>query len=37
VTADAARARGWPVHVTASDYTARGLVEALRAHYEEAA
>jgi uroporphyrinogen III methyltransferase/synthase len=37
VTADAVRALGWPVHVTARDYTARGLVEALRAHYEEAA
>ncbi len=37
VTADAARERGWPVHVTPSDYTARGLVSALRAHFAEAA
>lgn len=37
VTADAARDRGWPVHVTPADYTARGLVAALRAHFEEAA
>ncbi|HEY8429271.1 MAG TPA: uroporphyrinogen-III C-methyltransferase [Sandaracinaceae bacterium] len=35
VTAEAARARGWPVHVTPTDYTARGLVEALRAHFAE--
>lgn len=35
VTAEAARERGWPVHVTASDYTARGLVAALRAHFEK--
>lgn len=35
VTADAARERGWPVHVTPKDYTARGLVTALRAHYAE--
>lgn len=30
VTADAARARGWPVHVVPSDYTSAGLVAALR-------
>ncbi len=33
VTADAARERGWPVHVTPAEYTARGLVQALRAHF----
>ena len=32
ITRDAAEARGWPVHVTPDDYTARGLVDALRAH-----
>lgn len=37
VTADAARAQGWPVHVTPREYTARALVEALRRHFEEAA
>ncbi|MBX3271898.1 MAG: uroporphyrinogen-III C-methyltransferase [Sandaracinaceae bacterium] len=30
VTADAAEARGWPVHVVPTDYTAEGLVDALR-------
>lgn len=37
VTADAARAQGWPVHVVPSEYTAHGLVDALRAHFQEAA
>ena len=35
VTAEAARQRGWPVHVTPAEYTARGLVDALRTHFEE--
>lgn len=35
VTAEAARERGWPVHVMPTDYTARGLVAALRAHFAE--
>ncbi len=35
VTAEAARERGWPVHVTPAEYTARGLVDALRVHFEE--
>ncbi|MCB9591484.1 MAG: uroporphyrinogen-III C-methyltransferase [Sandaracinaceae bacterium] len=30
ITADAAKARGWPVHVVPKDYTSEGLVEALR-------
>jgi uroporphyrinogen III methyltransferase/synthase len=33
VTADAAKEHGWPVHVVAADYTARGLVAALRDHF----
>jgi uroporphyrinogen III methyltransferase/synthase len=33
VTADAARALGWPVHVVATEYTARGLIDALSAHF----
>ncbi|MGE0789695.1 MAG: uroporphyrinogen-III C-methyltransferase [Sandaracinaceae bacterium] len=33
VTAQAAKERGWPVHVVADDYTAEGLVAALRAYY----
>lgn len=34
ITQAAAEERGWPVHVTPDDYTARGLVEALRAYAE---
>lgn len=30
ITAETARERGWPVHVVPKDYTARGLVDALR-------
>ncbi len=33
VTARAARELGWPVHVVPDDYTADGLVDALRAYY----
>lgn len=33
VTADAARARGWPVHVMPAEYTTTALVEALRQHF----
>lgn len=33
ITGDAAKARGWPVHVMPDDYTADGLVDALRAYY----
>lgn len=35
VTADAARERGWPVEIVATDYTARGLVAALRDYFSE--
>jgi uroporphyrinogen-III synthase len=30
ITADAAKQRGWPVHIVPKDYTAGGLVDALR-------
>ena len=33
ITARAAKERGWPVHVVPDDYTADGLVDALRAYY----
>lgn len=33
ITAEAARQQGWPVHVTPAEYTARGLVRALREHF----
>lgn len=33
VTARAALEQGWPVHVQPDEYTARGLVAALRAHF----
>lgn len=36
ITAQAARDRGWPVHVVPEDYTAEGLVGALRAYYTTA-
>ncbi len=34
VTAEAARERGWPVHLVATDYTARGLIDALSLRFE---
>lgn len=37
ITAEAAKERGWPVHVVPRDYTAPGLLAALVDHYRERA